>query len=184
MRSLTTAALLLVIAAPALRAQLQSGAPGMTQSGPVIQSGGFSFAVPDPSFRIPDAHVFKAVYVVDRADTTGMSLQLSTIARFLNLHARNGVSAERVQAAAVVHSGGWTYLLSDSAHMARLGKPNPNKRLVEELLAAKVQLVLCGQTAGVRGIKREELIPGVQVAISAMSALNYFQSQGYQLNPW
>jgi intracellular sulfur oxidation DsrE/DsrF family protein len=55
---------------------------------------------------------------------------------------------------------------------------------VEELLASNVQLVLCGQTAGFRGVKRDELLPGVQLGISAMTALNVFQAQGYQFNPW
>jgi intracellular sulfur oxidation DsrE/DsrF family protein len=76
-------------------------------------------------------------------------------------------------------------LLSDSAHGARFaGTANPSKRLVEELLANGVQVVLCGQTAAFRGVKREELLPGVQLAISAMTALNVLQAQGYQYNPW
>jgi hypothetical protein len=76
-------------------------------------------------------------------------------------------------------------LLSDSAYGQRYGgRPNPSKRLVEELLANNVQLVLCGQTAGFRGVRREELLPGVQLGISAMTALNVFQAQGYQFNPW
>ena len=83
------------------------------------------------------------------------------------------------------HGSGWMAILSDSAYGARFGgKPNPSKRLVEELLANNTQLVLCGQTAGFRGVKREELLPGVQLAISAMTAFNVFQSQGYQFNPW
>jgi intracellular sulfur oxidation DsrE/DsrF family protein len=85
----------------------------------------------------------------------------------------------------VVHGTGWVSLLSDSAYGARFsGKANPSQRLVEELLANNVQLVLCGQTAGSRGVKREELLPCVQLAISAMTALNVFQAQGYQYNPW
>ena len=159
--------------------------PGLTQSGPVIQSAGQSVKVDDATFRIPEGHVFKAVYVIDRADTTAVNQQLTTIARFLNLHARHGVPKERLFAAAVVHGSGWMSLLSDSAYGARFdGKPNPSKRLVEELLANNVQLVLCGQTAGFRGVKREELLPGVQLGISAMTALNIFQAQGYQFNPW
>jgi intracellular sulfur oxidation DsrE/DsrF family protein len=46
------------------------------------------------------------------------------------------------------------------------------------------QLVLCGQTAGSRGVRRDELIPGVKVAISAMTALNVLQADGYRFNPW
>jgi intracellular sulfur oxidation DsrE/DsrF family protein len=190
-RLTTTAAVLVgigaaaVLATLALPAPLAAQRPGLTQSGPVIQSTGQSVKVDDATFVIPEGHVFKAVYVIDRADTTGANQQLTTIARFLNLHVRHGIPKERLFAAAVVHGSGWMSLLSDSAYGARFGgKPNPSKRLVEELVANSVQLVLCGQTAGFRGVKREELLPGVQLAISAMTALNVFQAQGYQFNPW
>ena len=179
-----------ILAAPlTLAAQQQPPQPptggAITQSGPIIQSSGRSVKVDDATFKIPSGHVFKAVYVIDTADSTGANQQLSTIARFLNLSARNGVPNERVHAAAVVHGSGWMSLLSDSAYGARFGgKPNPSKQLVEELVANGVQLVLCGQTAGFRGVKREELLPGIQLAISAMTALNVFQAQDYQFNPW
>ncbi|MEW5916338.1 MAG: DsrE family protein [Gemmatimonadota bacterium] len=177
------AALIALLAGPVSLAAQQP--PSMTQSGPVIQSTGRSVHVDDATFKIPDGHVFKGVWVIDRADTVGPNQQLTTIARYLNLHARHGIPKERVHAAAVVHGSGWMSLLSDSAYGARFaGKTNPSKQLVEELLANNVQLVLCGQTAGFRGVKREELLPGVQLAISAMTALNVFQAQGYQYNPW
>ena len=157
----------------------------MTQSGPVVQSTGRSVHVSNATFKIPDGHDFKAVWVIDRADTAAPNQQLTTIARYLNIHARHGIPKERVHAAAVVHGSGWMSLLSDSAYGARFGSAsNPSKQLVEELLASHVQLVLCGQTAGFRGVKRAELLPGVQLAISAMTALNVFQTQGYQFNPW
>ena len=186
---LTTIVALLVlgagVAVPAPTPLAAQQRPGLTPSGPVIQSAGQSVKVDDATFVIPDGHVFKAVYVIDRADTAAVNQQLTTIARFLNLHARHGIPKERLHAAAVVHGSGWMSLLSDSAYGQRFsGKPNPSKRLVEELLANNVQLVLCGQTAGFRGVRREELLPGVQLGISAMTALNVFQSQGYQFNPW
>jgi intracellular sulfur oxidation DsrE/DsrF family protein len=178
---------LLAIAIPAtprsVAAQRLSG--GSAEAGPIIRSAGQSAIVENPTFRIPDGHVFKAVYVIDRADTATVNQQLNTVARFLNLHARNGIPSERLQAAAVVHGSGWRSLLTDSAYGARYGgKANPSKRLVEELLSNGVQLVLCGQTAAFRGVKHDELLPGVQLAISAMTALNVFQAQGYHFNPW
>ena len=178
--------LVATLALPAdLAAQRLPDVPGSTQSGPMIQSTGPSVEVTNPTFRIPDGHVFKAVWVIDRGDTTGANQQLTTIARYLNVHARHGVPKERLHAAAVVHGTGWIAILNDSAYAARYGgRTNPSKRMVEELLANGVQLVLCGQTAGFRGVRREELLPGVQLGISAMTALNVFQAQGYQLNPW
>lgn len=159
--------------------------PGMTASGPVIQSTGQTVLVEGATFPIPPGHVFQAVFEINAGDSSSVNQQLTTIARYLNLHARHGIPADRVRAAAVVHGSGWMALLSDSAYGERFGgKPNPSRRLVQELLDHKVQLVLCGQTAGFRGVRREELQTGVQLAISAMSALNVFQAQGYQLNPW
>lgn len=159
--------------------------PGMTRTGPVIESAGPTVTVENPTFEMPAGHVFKSVFLIDRGDTAAMNAQLVTVARFLNLHARHGIPAERVQAAAGVHGSGWMALRSDSAYGARFaGKPNPSRPLVEELLAHGVQLVLCGQTAGMRGVARAELLPGVTVAISAMSAFNILQAQGYQYNPW
>lgn len=161
--------------------------PGQQPSGPVIQSTGMSIKVDNPTFTVPDDHVFKAVFVIDAGgtDTVRVNAQLTTVARFYNINVRHGYPEARVHAAAVVHGSGWQSLLTDSAFAARFGgKPNPSRRLVEELVQHGAQLVLCGQTAGARGIRREELIPGVKVAISAMAALNVLQGDGYRYNPW
>lgn len=161
--------------------------PGQQTSGPVIQSTGMSIKVDNPTFLVPDGHVFKAVFVIDAGgnDTVRVNAQLNTVARFYNLHVRHGSPEDRVRGAAIVHGSGWQSLLTDSAFAARFGgKPNPSRKLVEELVQHGAQVVLCGQTAGSRGIRRDELIPGVKVAISAMTALNVLQADGYRYNPW
>lgn len=170
-----------------LAAQQRGPLPGRQDSGPVIQSTGMSFKVDNPTFDVPEGFVFKAVFELNAggSDTVRVNQQLGTLARFHNLHVRNGIPGDRVKTAAVVHGDGWTALLNDSAFVARYGgKGNPSKQLVQELLQNGTQLVLCGQTAGSRGIRREELLPGVKVAISAMTALNVLQAQGFQFNPW
>ena len=160
--------------------------PGIQMTGPRIQTAGPSFAVEDPSFVVPADHVFRAVFEINQGSTDDpINMQFVTIARFLNLHARHGVPDDQVHAAAVVHGSGFMALLSDEAHAARFdGATNPSRDLIEELLANGVEIVLCGQTAGGRQITRDELIPGVQVAWSAMTALNVFQTRGYTFNPW
>jgi intracellular sulfur oxidation DsrE/DsrF family protein len=177
----------LLLIGPTTSSPQVPGTPSLQSSGPVIQSAGRSFLVDDPTFGVPAGHVFKGVFEINAGgDFQGsVNEQLGTVARFYNLHVRHGVPEKRVQAAAVFHGMGWTALLTDAAFAKRYGgKPNPSRRLTEELLEHGAQLILCGQTAGARGIGREELIPGVKVAISAMTALNVLQSQGYQFNPW
>lgn len=170
---------------PATMLAQRTDVAGMTRSGPLIQSAGPTVKVDDPTFVNPDGHVFKSVFEINVGDTATVNQQLVTVARFLNVHVRHGIPKERLHAAAVVHGSGWMALLSDSAYGVRFaGKPNPSRALVEELLANGVQLVLCGQTAGMRGVDRKELLLGVKLGISAMTALNVFQAQGYQFNPW
>lgn len=177
----------LLTGAPATAQEAPTATQELQRSGPRIMSGGPTFEVEDPSFVVPSAHTFRAVFELAQGDGEGerMNQQVTTIARFLNLHARHGVPDDKVQAAGVVHGPAFSALLTDEAYAARFdGKANPTRELVEELLANGVQLVLCGQTAGGRGVTQDELIPGAQIALSAMTALNYFVAQGFFLNPW
>jgi intracellular sulfur oxidation DsrE/DsrF family protein len=186
-RHLSTAALTLALAAPLAAQTTPAPLPGGQATGPIIQSGGMSFSVEDPTFPMPANHVFKAFFIINAGggDTLKVNEQVTTMARYFNLHARNGIADDHVKAAAVFHGMGWPALLSDSAFAVRFGgRTNPSRKIVEELIAHGATLVLCGQTAGNRGIHREELLPGVKVAISAMSATEVLQSQGFHLIPW
>ena len=169
---------------------LAAQAPGSVNqqaSGPVITAAGPSFEVQAPTFPTPATGELKALFEITAGggDTVNVNAQMVTMARFFNIHVRNGVTERRLKAAAVFHGQGWTALLSDSAFAARFGgKPNPSRKLVEELLQHGVQLVLCGQTAGARSIRRDELLPGVTVSVSAMTAFIALQNDGYRVIPW
>lgn len=156
-------------------------------TGPVIKSGGAVFQVPTQTFKIPDNHVFKAVYVIHTGVPDGSKThngQFDTVARFLNMHAQAGIPSSRVQVAAVVHGTAGKDLLNDAEYEKRFGTPNPSSVLIKELLGAGVQIILCGQTSQGRDIPADKVIPGVQIALSAMTALNVLQSEGYKINPW
>jgi len=156
-------------------------------SGPVITAAGPSFVVDAPTFTAPTRTEMKALFEINAGggDTLKVNEQLVTMARYFNLHARNGFAEQQLKAAAVFHGAGWTALLSDSAFAARFGgKPNPSRKLVEELLQHGSVLVLCGQTAGARSIGRAELIPGVKVSTSAITAMLALQNDGYRYIPW
>jgi hypothetical protein len=96
-RLLPAAALLGAVIAAASRVGAQGAPPaplpGQARSGPVITSTGPSFIVENPTFPIPAGHVFKALFEINAggSDTTAMNAQLTTMARFYNIHVRNGV---------------------------------------------------------------------------------------------
>lgn len=148
-------------------------------------NGGPSALVTDATFPVPAGHVFKVMWEINlHADSSQVNQQIGTIARFYNLHARHGVPKENLFGAAVVHGNGWMALLTDEAYQRRYGRPNPSKALVEELIKNGARFAVCGQTAAFRGLRAEELLPGVQMAMSAMTALNVFYAEGYRLQPW
>ncbi|MDH5588803.1 MAG: DsrE family protein [Gemmatimonadota bacterium] len=179
-RSTLTALLLAVLAIPASAQQAQRA------TGPVIQSGGAVFEVSDPDFPTRMDMEYRIAFEVADASPgeDQLNASLNTVARFLNMHAGAGIPRDRIHAAVVVHGAAGPELLDNDAFRARTGRDNPNVKLVEELLAAGVQIVLCGQTQASRNIPREGLIDGVQVALSAITALYTFQTDGYQVNPW
>lgn len=181
MRRLLAALLVLGTSA----AGAQSPQSPVQQSGPLIMNGGPSAQVPDANFPIPAGHVFKVVWELNvHADSSQVNQQIGTIARFYNLHARHGVPKENLHAAAIVHGTAWMALLTDEAYERRYGRANPSKALVQELIANGARFAVCGQTAAFRGVRADELLPGVQLAISAMTALNVFYAEGYRLQPW
>lgn len=152
-------------------------------TGPVIERFGPTYDVPRPDFVTPVDLAFRAVFDVapspDAVDK--LNPRIESLARFLNMHARAGVKAEQISLALVVHGAAGKDMLTNAAYKARFGVENPNAPLLAALKASGVRIVLCGQTAAHRGYGREELAPGVEIALSAMTALVALQSDGYRL---
>lgn len=98
------------------------------------------------------------------------------------MHGQAGVPAERLSGAIVVHGAASFELLDDEAYQARFGVDNPNGELLRELIATGQPV--CGQSAASRGVPTDPLIPGVKVALSAMTAFLMLQDEGYRINPW
>ena len=110
--------------------------------------------------------------------------RLESAARFLNMHARNGIDPKNIEFVIVVHGSAAKDLLKDEAYEARFDGPNPNSAMLAALHEAGVRIYLCGQTAAHRGFSAEELNPVVSVALSAMTVHVRLQSEGYTLIPF
>lgn len=132
-----------------------------------------------------DAHFRVAFDVSDPAEPGEVSRHLETAARFINMHVRAGVPEERVQVAIVVHGRAGFDLLHDAAYGERNeGAPNANLPLIAALQEHGVQIIICGQSATGLGIAKDDLAPGVEMALSAMTAHALLQKRGYTVNPF
>lgn len=144
--------------------------------GPLIVEYGRIAAV-DFDMAMPQDTAYQVAFdVAARSETDALNRTLTSAARFLNMHAANGVAAENLHLAVVIHGGAINDVTTASA--------GPNADLVAALLEHGVRLIVCGQTAAYYDVEREDLLPGVEMALSAMTAHALLQQSGYTLNPF
>lgn len=157
------------------------------KTGPVLESFGPHAPVAGMS-AVPQDAKFAIAYDVSGPAAEGSANRgFEAAARFLNMHVAAGVPQQNIRLVVVVHGKVALELLSDAAHAANPASrrgANPSGKLVAALLAEDVRFILCGQSAAAYGIKSEDLIPGVEMALSAMTSHALLQQQGYTVNPF
>jgi intracellular sulfur oxidation DsrE/DsrF family protein len=152
--------------------------------GPLIQEFG-QIAPVDVDMPIPDGTEFRVVFdLVDGADAGTLNRGLLSAARFLNMHVANGVPAEDLHLAVVVH-GGAVQDVTNNAHYFSVTQTNSaNMALIDALRAHGVEIYVCGQSAAYYDVSNDDLHTGVNMALSAMTAHALLQQDGYTLNPF
>jgi intracellular sulfur oxidation DsrE/DsrF family protein len=134
---------------------------------PLIEGYGSVVALPEAEERprIGGRVVFDATAA---APAGKVNRGLESAARLVNLYAQEGLTAGRPQIAVILHHNAMPASLADQAHERAGGGSNPNRELVERLLAAGVEVWVCGQSLVRGGHAFSDVIPGIRVAHSAM----------------
>ncbi len=160
------------------------GAPASATDGPVFMGFGSHTPV-EADLVIPRGMVLRHVYDVTAATPGKRNLGFETAARFINSHVGNGMAERDVAVAVVVHGSAIAELTRANAYAARnAGAANASEAMVTEMVKRGVRFIVCGQAANAMGVKKADLLPGVELAISASSAHAVLQAQGYTLNPF
>jgi intracellular sulfur oxidation DsrE/DsrF family protein len=168
----------LVFASVFLVGQVSHAGPADFSPGPLIAEYGAVARVQgaDP---LPAGAEFRIVFDVSEAAEPGaLNRRLESAARFLNMHAAAGVPEDNISIAIVVHGGASRDLRREA------GEENLNAPLIAALIDHGVSIYLCGQTAAYYDIEPGDLLPGVRLSLSAMTAHALLQQQGYTLNPF
>lgn len=152
--------------------------------GPVIEGFGPHAAVPVTSKFDADTRFDVAFDVADQGNIGAVNRKFESLARFLNMQVANGAQPDNIRLALVVHGKAGFDLLSDSEYEDKYGLKNANKALLQALMSNQVRVIICGQSAAFLGIDHASLLPGVEVALSAMTAHARLQQAGYTLNPF
>ena len=173
---------LFVLSASLLATQIFAAEP---ETGPIVDGYGAAFVIEDADVPLATDHVYKVAWeITDYAgEPDGINRSLDRVARFLNLHAQNGLAAEDMEIGVVVHGRALISMLSDTSYQERFDRTNPNLELVEKLAAAGVQFFVCGQSMARRDFAKSELAEPVKLATSALTMVHQLQFEGYTLQP-
>jgi len=135
---------------------------------------------------IPRRAKFKVAFDAAKAAEPGKANRtLNSAARFINMHAAAGVPEKNMKLAVIVHGPAAFDLLNAQTYAAKHeGAENGSAALIKALTEQGVRVILCGQTAAYRDISKADLLPGVEMALSAMTAHALLQQNGYTVNPF
>lgn len=153
------------------------------KTGPIIEDYGEVWAIENADYEVEISTRFKVVFDIMNSpkDVTQRNASIETAARFLNMHGQSGVSKENMNIALVVHNKASKDIITNEAYKTRYGVENPNAEMVQQLMDAGVEFIFCGQSSISRSFPIEETISGVQLSLSAMTALIQLQNDGYRL---
>lgn len=139
----------------------------------------------ETSVTIPKEMQFKVVFDMSKAAEPGkVNRSLDTLARFINMHVSNGVALDDIDLMMVVHGSAVKDFTQDKFYQSTQALPNINAELINQLSKLGVKFNLCGQSAAYYDVSLQQLLPGVDMALSAMTAHAIAAKEGYSLNPF
>jgi len=153
------------------------------ESGPIIKDFGKVWKIENTDFKVDTTKTYKAVFDIMNSpeDTSQRNASIETAARFLNMHAQSGVPLKQLKVALVVHNKASKDVITSKAYKAKYAMENPNEKLLNDLMKAGAKVIFCGQSSSSRGFPKEDLIDGVKLSLSAMTALIQLQDDNYRL---
>ena len=162
--------------------------PGFRMGSAIPEYG--PIAPVDSDIPIPPDSSFAIAFDVAEAKAGQANRTLTSAARFINMHVDAGVPMANIKLAIVVHGSAVFDMASDEAYARKFSvgdapvTVNPNKELIKALQQKGVEIIICGQSAAAHQVTKGEFLPGVKMALSAMTAHALLQQHGYTLNPF
>lgn len=142
---------------------------------------------------LPDEAQFRVSFDLAKAAKVGeLNRSIDSLARFINMHSANGVAIKDINLAAVIHGSAVKDFVNQAKYQSMTAEANDtsetslnkNADLIKALSEQGVKFYICGQSAAYHGVKAADLLPNVNMSLSAMTAHALLQQQGYTLNPF
>jgi intracellular sulfur oxidation DsrE/DsrF family protein len=108
-----------------------------------------------------------------------LNFYANNVARLINLHAVGGVKKENLNIVVVIHAQATNTVVNNAAYMKKYEVDSPYVNFYKELVDAGVELIVCGQSLQMFGHQKSDVLPGIKVATSALTAISTYQLKGY-----
>jgi len=154
-----------------------------TKMGPILDNFGKVFQLKNPDLLLQKDKEYNVIFDIytDRSKGEKINPLLNTVARYLNMHAQQGVPAENMKVVVIMHGAATKSTLNAASYKKQYQVENPNNELIHALKEANVELFVCGQSYLANGFELNDKSTEVKLALSALTALVEYQSEGYQL---
>ena len=153
--------------------------------GPIFSDYGPVFKIDDRDQALPKDFKYRVFFDITEAaeNTFSLNRRFESVARFINMHAMNGVKLSEMEIAVVVHGSATRDVLTQKAYQEKYLDDNPTLDLIEKLSKKGVKFYLCGQSLYFMKFDKNDLAPQVGLALSAMTASTLLQADGFTLIP-
>ncbi len=135
--------------------------------------------------QLPDPNTtYKVVFSIGKPSPEGGKANpaLTTIANYVNTLAKYGVPPEHRKIVVMIHhrGDGWQMILKNDAYKrSSEGLDNPSLEMIQKLQKAGVEFRVCGQLVVGRKISPDDILPGFQTDLWALTSLVDLQAAGY-----
>jgi intracellular sulfur oxidation DsrE/DsrF family protein len=153
---------------------------------PVIKDYGPAWPLPNAAVQPNKGRTYKVIFSVENPASNPKTVLsgLAHAARLLNVFAADGLPPNNLNVVVILHGTAGYGAMSNGFYRGKFGVENPNLKLIQELNAAGVQVLLCGQTFHDLNFNEKDLVPDIKLATSAAIVLVTYQNDGYALMPY
>lgn len=106
---------------------------------------------------------------------------LDYAARIMNAHVAAGVPEKNIKLAVVIFNEATSIVLDNDAYLRRFGMNNPNIELLDRMIEAGIEVIVCAQSMVKQDISPDMLHKGIQKAFSRITATSTLINSGYTI---
>jgi len=153
------------------------------EKGIILENTGNVYRVDNPDLEFEKNKEYKVIFDIytDSPNIDKDNPMLKTVARYLQIHTQYGIPRENLKIAVIIHGVASKNVLSDAAYKKEFKVKNPNTNLIKALKDNDIEIFVCGQSYAGKGYESKDKSPHVKMALSAMTALVWYQTAGYQI---